>query len=157
MRSIAVSLAAAAVFALATGASWAATCSVSAVTLGFGSYNPLALGHSDTTGNIAVTCEGIPGESLAYSIAVSAGGSGSFAARRMRLASGAVLNYNIYTTPARNVVWGDSSAGTVTVSDAVRLLTRRVTRNYPLFGRTFAGQNVPVGLYTDSIVVTLVF
>lgn len=157
MRAVALSLAAAAVFALATGAAGAATCSVSAVTLGFGSYSPLALGHSDTTGNISVTCEGIPGESVAYTMAVSAGGSGSFAARRMRVASAQMLNYNLYTTGARNVVWGDGSAGTLAVSDAVRLLTRRVTRNYPVFGRTFAAQNVPVGLYTDSLVVTLVF
>ena len=143
--------------AVAWGSAFAATCSVSAVSLGFGSYNPLALGHSDTTGNIEVTCEGIPGETVPYSIALNAGSNGSFASRRMRLPSGALLNYNIYTTGARNTVWGDGGAGTLFVSDSVRLLTRRVTRNYPVFGRTFAGQNIPVGLYADTIVVTLTF
>lgn len=132
-------------------------CSVSAVSLAFGNYNPLRGGHSDTTGNIAVTCSGRSGAKVAYSIALNAGGSGTFAQRRMRFGSTAVLNYNIYTGATRSVVWGDGSAGTLVVSDSFRFHAPKVHRNYPVYGRIFGGQNPRVGFYADSIVVTLDF
>lgn len=133
-------------------------CSVSAVNLAFGNYNPLRGTHADTTGNIAVTCSGKPGARVAYGIALNAGGSGTFAQRRMRFGSSSTLNYNIYTGAARSLVWGDGSAGTLTISDSFSLHSARTTRNYPVYGRIAGGQNkVRVGVYTDSIVVTLDF
>ena len=132
-------------------------CSVSAVSLSFGNYNPLRARHDDTTGNIAVTCRGRPGSRMTYSIALNAGGSGTFAQRRMRSGSAGTLNYNIYASAGRSLVWGDGSAGTHVVTDSFRLHSPRVTRNYAVYGRIFGGQNPRVGVYTDSIVVTLDF
>ena len=135
----------------------AATCSVTAVTLAFGNYDPFRPGPTDTTGNIAVTCNGTAGEAVTYTIVVNAGAGGTFAQRRMIFAAIAALNYNIYSDPARNLVWGDGNAGSLVVSDALRLPAPSVTKNYPVYGRLFGGQNVPVGSYSDSIVVTLNF
>ena len=145
----------AALIAAASGAH-AATCSVSAVSLAFGAYNQFQIGHTDTTGNIAVTCVGSAGEPVFYSLGLSAGG-GTFAQRRMRTPTGFMLNYNIYTSVARTLVWGDGSSGTVTVNDAYTLGAPSVTRNYAVYGRIFSLQKPVVGLYSDSIVVTLNF
>lgn len=134
----------------------AATCSVTAISLAFGSYNPFKAGHTDTTGNLAVTCTGKAGEVVAYSVALSAGG-GAFSTRRMKTASGFLLNYNIYTNPARTLVWGDGSSGSLVVNDAYTLAGPVTTRNYPVYGRTFGSQKALVGTYTDGIVVTLNF
>lgn len=136
---------------------WAANCGVSAVALPFGNYTPLGLGHDDVNGDISVTCDGIPGEVVSYTVMLSTGSSGSFSMRRMRFGAASFLSYNLYTGVARTVVWGDGTGGSSVVADSARLLTRRVTRSYPVFGRAFAGQNVPVGIYTDTIVVTLNF
>ena len=142
--------------ALTSSLACGASCSVSAVSVAFGGYNPFRFAHTDTNGNIAVTCTGVPGELVTYSIALSAGGSGTPGMRRLRSGSGN-LSYNLYTSSARTTVWGDGNAGTMLASDSFALSGAQVTRNYPVYGRTFARQNVPVGLYTDSIVVTLNF
>ncbi|HYH42975.1 MAG TPA: spore coat protein U domain-containing protein, partial [Burkholderiales bacterium] len=67
------------------------TCSVSAVTLPFGSYNTFQTAPTDTTGNISVTCSGVAGQSVVYAIGLSSG-YGTFVQRRMR-SSGSSLNY----------------------------------------------------------------
>ena len=147
---------AAALLALSAPHALAATCSVSAVSLPFGSYNPFQSTPTDTTGNIAVTCSGVAGQSVVYAIKLNSG-NGTFAQRRMRSGIGSSLNYNIYTTAARSLIWGDGSVGSVVVSDGYTLGAPTVTRNYPVYGRTPGLQKMPVTLYTDSIVVTLTF
>ena len=142
--------------ALASEAS-AGACSAAAVSLVFGAYDPFRLGHTDSTGNIAVSCTGKPGESMAYSIAFDAGGSGTFVQRRMRSAHSTTLNYNIYVSASRSVVWGDGNSGTSLITDSFILPAGHVTRNYPVYGRIFGRQNARVGIYTDSITVTLTF
>ena len=132
----------------------AAVCAVSAVSFAFGAYDEFQAAHTDSTGHIAVTCHGAPGELVAYTVALNAGG-GSLSQRRMLAANGSMLNYNLYTTAARVVVWGDGSSGSAIVSDAFSLRAGAVTRSYPVYGRVFALQKVPVGLYSDSIVATL--
>lgn len=156
MKALA-SIAFAAACAFAAAPSGAASCSVTAVSLAFGSYNAFRISHTDSNGNIAVTCTGVPGEIVSYTMTLSAGGSGTPGLRQLRSASGSVMGYNLYTTTARTTVWGDGNAGTVIAGDSFALSGPRTTRNYPLYGRTFARQNVPVGLYSDSIVITLNF
>ena len=66
------------------------------------------------------------------------------------MASGAnVLEYNLYTDPSRLTVWGDDSAGTVTVSETAS------TAEKTIYGRVPGRQNVPAGTYTDVVLVTI--
>lgn len=151
-----------AVFALALLASpllHAGGCFVSATSVAFGSYNEFAPSPTDSVGNVSVTFHGTAGETVAYTIQLSAGSSGSYTSRRMRPAGHHYggLNYNLYTTAARTLVWGDGSGGSVTVNDAYTLTGKQVTRNYPVYGRIFARQKARVGTYSDYIVVTLSF
>lgn len=123
----------------------AATCSVSTPGVTFGTYDVFSMKNLDGVGNVAVTCD----MSSTYTVALSPGG-GSFAARTM--ASGASrLGYNLYSDATRVTIWGDGTGGTATVSGTA------TTANLPVYGRIPARQNLPVGGYSDSIIVTLTF
>lgn len=132
------------------------TCTVSATPVSFGSYNVFNASPLDATGTITVHCTGLVGLPVSYTIKLSTGLSGSYAPRKM--ANGANrLNYNVYTDATRLTVWGDGSAGTSFVSDSYLLVLFGVTRNYTVYGRVPALQNVAVGSYSDNITVTLTF
>lgn len=62
------------------------------------------------------------------------------------------LNYNLYLDTSETYIWGDRSAGT----SEMRL---RVTNATPITAnvRIPAGQNPPVGVYSDTLVFTLIF
>src|SRR5256885_7799224 len=81
-------------FMVLSTAARAATCTVSATPVAFGSYNVFNTTPLDATGTVTVHCTGL-GE-LSYNIKLSTGLSGSYAPRQM--ANGANrLNYNLYT------------------------------------------------------------
>ena len=65
---------------------------------------------------------------------------------------GALLQYNLYTDPARTEIWGDGQFG-VTVPGA----GNGTTQSFPVYGRVFPGQVVPSGPYSDYIQVTVLF
>ena len=129
-------------------------CTVSTTGVTFGAYDPRSAAPDDGTGSIELLCH--PRDS-SVSVALSAGGSGSFLTRRM--SSGAAqLDYNLYTSSARTIVWGDSSIGTLVVAltdGGVSAGRRRYSAD--IFGRIPARQNVPAGTYVDTIVMTVTF
>ena len=64
-------------------------------------------GHHDSTSTIGVNCTG----TTPYSIDLDVGsGGGSFVNRTLANGTGGTLIYNLYTTAARTVVWGDDWA-----------------------------------------------
>jgi spore coat protein U-like protein len=131
-----------------------AACTVSATPVSFGSYNVFNASPLDATGTITVNCTGLL--SVSYNIKLSTGLSGSYAPRKM--ANGANrLNYNLYTDATRLTVWGDGSAGTLSVSGNILLVLLGVDVNHTVYGRVPALQNVAVGSYSDNITVTLTF
>lgn len=135
----------------------AATCTVAATNVAFGAYNRLSPTPLDAAGNIQVTCSGLAGLLINYQIQLSPGGSGSYSPRAMVSGPGS-LAYNLYTNAARTSIWGNGSGGTVTVNDGVLLqLLSPIVRNYPLYGRVPASQNVPAGAYSDTITVTVIY
>ena len=132
----------------------AGACTISASGVTFGAYDTRAAGPDDGTGSIDLLCH--PRDS-SVSVALSAGGSGSFATRRMS-SGGAQLDYNLYTSSARTIVWGDGSGGTSSVvltDGGVSGGRRRFSAD--IFGRIPARQNVPAGTYVDTIVMTVTF
>lgn len=156
-RPVAKVLSACALVLAPTGAAQAAaTCSVSASVLAFGSYNVFSATPRDSTGDVAVSCSvgGLISLLVSYEIKLSAGGSGTFSPRRM--SSGAnTLNYNLYTTNGRTTVWGSGSSGTGTVSDGYLLGVGTTVRHYAVYGRVPALQNARAASYLDSITVTV--
>lgn len=134
----------------------ACTCTVATTAVGFGSYNPLSVTNTTANGNIAVTCSALALFVVSYVISLSKGNSATYTPRFMNL-SGVHLNYNVYTTAAFTSIWGDSTGGTVTLSDTVTALLLTETTNYTVFGQLPALQTVGAGTYTDTITVTVTY
>ena len=129
-------------------------CTVSATGVAFGTYDSITPAPDDGVGSVILVCH--PNVHSAE-VQLGAGLSGSYAPRRMR--NGVILlDYNLYTSTARNIVWGNGSGGTVTVTLTGGTVTAGSrTFNRPIYGRIPAGQAVAMGTYTDTIVVTVVF
>jgi spore coat protein U-like protein len=146
----------AALLVCASSAHALASCTASASTTAFGSYNPFNAASVDSVGNVQVSCSllGVISIDVAYTIALSAGSGGSYASRRLSGGSD-VLSYGLYTDPTRTTSWGDGSSGTSTVGDGYLLGLLTTTRNYPVYGRIPGGQNVAPALYVDTVTVTV--
>lgn len=132
-----------------------ALCTVSAGGLAFGAYNYVDAAPTDITANIEVSCTFLLNMMISYDILLSQGLSASYVARKMNSAA-SELEYNLYTSAAHSSVWGDGSGGSVIVTDGYALvLLSTVARNYTVYGRIPAGQNVAAGVYGDIITVTV--
>lgn len=128
----------------------AASCRFSTVTpVNFGVYNVFnTLPDNDGVGSIRVVCSGGGGP---FVVTLSSGQSSSYASRVMR--SGAnTLNYNLYTAAARTLVWGNGTGGSGTMT-----WTKNSTTTLSVYGQIPAGQDVPVGVYTDNITAIVNF
>jgi len=155
MRRIDARLPAATLAALALlGAERAAACTVSATGVAFGAYDPQSPAPDDSAGEIALACHP---SVQAPTVALSAGLSGLFSSRTMR-SGPATLDYNLYTSAAYALVWGDGTGGstTVTLGGGATSGGERIFRR-DIYGRIPAGQQVPAGTYTDTIMVTVIF
>ncbi len=142
--------------ASASGAG-AATCSVESAGLSFGQYNAFRGQPNDSVGTISVSCSGAAGTNLAYLIRIGPGSSGTLLARTMLSSSGWALGYNLYTDPARSLVWGDGTGGTRVIGDALTLGGIGQVRRHPVYGRIAERQNVSPGVYTDTLILTVEF
>lgn len=123
----------------------AASCTVSSSGVNFGSYDTLSGAETDSTGTVRLRCD----ESVSATIALSSG-SGSIASRKM--SSGRdELSYNLYTNAQRNVIWGDGTGGSNTVT------VQGDTVDYPIYGVIASRQRVTAGGYTDTIMLTVTY
>lgn len=148
--------AAALILLATTCAADAATCSLSAGPMAFGSYNSTALTALDSQSTMTVSCQSGLLELVSYSLALSAGSSGSTAARQ--LASGSNrLSYNLYKDVARLTLWGTGSDAYASTLQLLTVLTPNNT-TLTVYGRIPARQSAAApGSYSDAITATLTF
>jgi spore coat protein U domain-containing protein, fimbrial subunit CupE1/2/3/6 len=154
-RASRILLVAAAIVAAPLAATRAdAACTIGSTGVAFGAYDTQSGSPDDGVGTINVDCHPSDADPT---VALSAGSSGTFSSRTMTSGAGS-LAYNLYTTSARVVVWGDGFGGSATqtltggnVSSGIRRHTASV------YGRIPAGQNVGVGSYGDTITLTVTF
>jgi len=129
-------------------------CNINATGVSFGGYDVFASTPRDATGTINVDCN-IPAQNpqgpLAVTVSISPGNSGTFTPRQMQ-GSGAVLNYNLYTSPSFSTIWGDGSGGSQVQSSMVN---RDTPFSATIYGRIPARQNVTPGTYSDLLIVTV--
>jgi spore coat protein U-like protein len=127
----------------------AASCTVAATNLAFGTYSATSATALAGTSTVNVYCtSGTP-----YTVALSVGsGGGTFAARDM--ANGAnLMAYNLYTSAAHTAIWGDGTASTSTVAGTgAGVLTSSPSTVY---GNIPIAQDLPPGTYTSTITVTV--
>jgi spore coat protein U-like protein len=129
-------------------------CTVSATGVAFGTYDSITPAPDDGVGSVTLVCH--PNVHSAV-VQLGTGLSGSYAPRRMRNGAN-TLGYNLYTSVARNIVWGNGSGGTATVTLSDGIVSAGIrTFDRPIYGRIPAGQAVAMGTYTDTIVVTVIF
>lgn len=148
---LAVTWAGAAQASCSTGG--ACMCSVSLTSIAFGSYNPYSPSPADTVGTISVSCSSPDPANSTMSIALGPGGSGNINARMMQ--SGVhPLYYNLYSNAARTVIWGDDSGGGNSVAANFPTVSRGSVK-LSIYGRIPAQQNAWVGVYHDTVTVTV--
>jgi len=141
----------------------AADCSITAVSVNFGAYDPIVTSPDDSVGTVTVTCRYISGnaERVNYAVMLSNGMNGTSAATRRMGAGTARLGYNVFTDPARTQVWGNGTGGTViasgsmTIGPGVGNGTQTVTQS--VYGRIPQLQDAVPGTYNDTLVLTLTF
>jgi len=150
-RVLGVAAAAALLAALWAGPAAAQVCTlVTTTSVAFGAYDERSASPVNATGQVRVTCD----TGVLYHVSLDPGthSGGSFSPRAMGEAGGLYqLEYNLYTDALRSVIWGDGTGGTVIVTDTA-LGAEQVIQ---VFGRVFALQKVGVGLYTDTVSVTV--
>lgn len=130
----------------------AAKCDFTAGNISFGTYDLLTSQSTLTSGTISVVCN--PAAPTPVVISLSAGQSGSFAARAMNAGVTDRLYYNIFLDSSFTVVFGDGNGGSQRLSMNVDKNTPWIV---PFYARAPAGQDVTPGLYSDLLTLTVDF
>jgi spore coat protein U-like protein len=140
-------------------------CTVSTTALAFGSYDPVLTNRATNLDNgsasVTVTCV----KGSAPTIALGLGTNASGSTRRMKHATNAasLLTYELYQPPSTApstactftapVVWGSAGANLFSPGSA----PNKNSRTFQVCGTVPAGQDVEVGTYSDTVVVTVSF
>ncbi|HET9393301.1 MAG TPA: spore coat protein U domain-containing protein [Candidatus Rubrimentiphilum sp.] len=138
----------------------------------FGNYDVYGAAVS-STGTINGLCTAGSSSTVRPIITLSKGGSTTYHPRKMACTSGAcltngdsadVVTYNLYTTAAHATIWGNPTldATTASVQLASGCCANNVAFSATVFGFIPAAisggaNDVSVGGYTDTIVVTMTF
>jgi spore coat protein U-like protein len=135
-------------------AAYAATCSIGAVVgVAFGSYDVFSSSAVDSAGSLTYRCDDVAALDTIM-IHLSRGSSASFQPRTL-IQGAHQLQYNLYLEPSRSTVWGDGSSGTGQYGPTLPPNGSNVLLN--VYGRMPSRQNVHVGSYSDTVVVSIVF
>ncbi|WP_170132039.1 Csu type fimbrial protein [Arenicella xantha] len=130
---------------------------VTADDLDFGGYNPFDRAPTQSQLSVTVDClaDGLSlGLSLPFQVGLSSALSG--ATQRKLVSDGYELSYQIYNSPSLATPWGEAGSGSLLAGlFPVSLLDQ--TQLFTGFALIPAGQDVPAGVYTDSILVTIEF
>lgn len=123
--------------------------------LGFGNYDPNSVTALTGTSTININCT----KNAPYTIALDYGIHGGSAANRiMQDAATDSLNYNLYVDSGYANVWNSTcTAGNNCDSGTGMGPGAGNQQTYTVYGQVPAGQNVPVGSYSDTITVTVNF
>lgn len=120
-------------------------CTVAVTDMDFLTQTDLTASHTATSDG-TVTCTG----SSAWTVDLSAGGSGDATAREMDNGTDQIV-YNLYRDAAHLEVHGDGTGGTFNVAGSS-------DGTFTVYGQTDANQNPKSnGLYTDTITATVTF
>lgn len=130
------------------------SCNVSATTLAFGNINPLG-GAQTAEGEVTVDCTGLAELFPSILVRMQAGLYGTISARKMRSASGDLLDYNLYTTDQYGTIWGNGTTGLpVNVSGGV-LAIGHWTVHRAVNGVVSPTTATRPGAYSDTVVVRI--
>jgi spore coat protein U-like protein len=139
------------------------TCGVSTPGLAFGAYDVFAASVTNGNATLSVTCSLVLPSVVAavnYTVSLSPGSSGSFVQRQMKSGANS-LGYNLYTSNAYSIVWGDGTGTSQSVSGTMRLnifTNPSQTDKLTVYGQIPALQDAAVANnYTDNVTITMTF
>jgi len=128
-------------------------CTITTAAVGFPAYDPIvthaAAPDDSTSGSVTITCT--KGSATTIGLGLGANASGS----QMRMLNGTTnfLNYALYQDSGHATLWGNSGAGLLSPVAA----PSKAPRTFTVYGRIPAGQDLPAGTYTDTVVATVNF
>jgi spore coat protein U-like protein len=139
---------------LSVSASVSANCLITAGTLAFGAYDPVFTNAStDLTGSgtFTVACtKNASGVWIGMGLGLNAGAG---TVRKMRVGATAnYLDYELYQEVARTNVWGNTQLTGVSY-----VPTSKAPATITVYGTVPQNQDVEVGSYTDTVVMTVNF
>jgi len=137
---------------LNVSANVASNCLVTAQPLDFADYDGSA--PVEGSADLSVRCS----NGTLYTISLGKGDNGSIAKRQLKSGSN-LLEYNLYTEAARSTIWGET-LGVDTVGGKGKGMSTNQANKHTVYGTIFntvANQDVPTGLYTDSVAVTVAY
>ncbi len=141
---------------LSVTASVSANCTISTAPVAFGAYDPVSANASTAlagTGTVNVTCTNGASTTVTLGQGSNANTGSTDAAPARRLKDGGTnyLTYELYQDTGHTTVWGNT-AGTGVANTGTGGQT-----SITVYGTVDAGQNVPAGNYSDTVVATVTF
>ncbi len=127
-----------------------AECTVSTTPVNFGSYDPVVANATtplDSTGSVNVYCT----KGTVATVALDSGSHASGTTRRMLGSAGDLLRYELYRDAGRSVIWNTTN----TDSGASASKNTPINAGFIAYGRIPAGQDVGIGSYNDTVLVTV--
>ncbi|MFI5394788.1 MAG: spore coat U domain-containing protein [Candidatus Binatia bacterium] len=142
---------------LSVGASVTNNCIISTTATAFGAYDPIVTNKTapldSSNGKVTITCA----KGTTATIGLGAGLNAASATGTSRALSDGTstqfLNYELYNESSRTTVWTNSGTGLLSPAAA----PSRAARDFMVYGRVPADQNVPSGTYSDTVLVTINF
>jgi spore coat protein U-like protein len=125
-----------------------ASCSVSNTTLAFGGYNTTSPANVDQNATLQVACT----KGTTATVGLDEGSHASGGARRMSNGTD-FLTYQLYKEAARTNVWGNSGSDLVSLAAA----SSNASQSLTVYGRVPGSQDVSIGSYSDTVLVTVTF
>jgi spore coat protein U-like protein len=123
-----------------------ANCTVSASPLTWTAFDTVTGSGADTTTKLSIACT----KGTAANVAMGPGLATANGTRNMKKGSDS-LAYDIYTASDYGTVWSDTSKVSLVAAPS------KVAREVDVYGRIVASNDVPAGVYTDTVSVTVDF
>jgi len=122
-----------------------ASCSISATSLAFGIYTGVTLNR---TGTVTVNCT----NTTSYNVGLSAGTATGATVTTRKMTSGSnLLYYALFSDSGRTTNWGSIP------SQGVAGTGSGIAQSLTVYGQIAAGQQVPPGSYTDTVIATITY
>ena len=137
---------------LAVSATVTNNCTIATSPVTFGAYDPVVANASanlDATGTVTVACT----KGATATVGLGGGNNALGAVRRLKDAGTNYLTYELYQDSSRSTLWGDTGAALYAPGAA----PNKNPRNFTVFARVAANQDVPAGDYADTVVATVNF
>ena len=131
-------------------------CSISAVGLSFGNYDPLVANVStalNATTTLSVACVKGVTPTVGLNTGLNSANASGTTRAMAGSSSGTYLSYELYKDSAHTQVWGNSGTGLDTLATS----TNTTPVNVTVYGQIPAAQMATLGTYNDTITATVNF